>query len=108
MRMIESDKVAPLVRLLLMKHPNAEAIIQNVNDIVDRHTIDAVPVVHGEWFFTEYEYFDCSVCGECYYNGCDSSYEARKELENGNTYSYCPFCGAKMDGERKGDDGKPL
>lgn len=64
-------------------------------------TIDAVEVVHGRWFFTEYEYFNCSVCGFGYYNGCECSSEAREKLKNGDTYRYCPNCGAKMDGERK-------
>lgn len=52
-------------------------------------TVDAVPVVHGRWVWTEageedYEqYWACSKCGE-------------------HTYfitNYCPNCGAKMDME---------
>jgi hypothetical protein len=53
---------------------------------------------HGYWFFTEYEYFDCSVCGEAYYNGCDSSTEARYRLKTKyDLYKKCPYCGAIMD-----------
>ena len=51
---------------------------------------------NGYWFFTEYEYFDCSVCGGVYYNGCDSTQEAKTKLKEGDYYKYCPHCGAKM------------
>ena len=50
-------------------------------------TVDAVPVVHGRW-----NNMDCyktrKVCSEC---GWDVP-------EYGKFYSYCPNCGAKMDG----------
>lgn len=45
MRMIESDKVIPLMRLLLLFNPKADAICKDMQDVVDIHTIDAVPVV---------------------------------------------------------------
>ena len=54
-------------------------------------TIDAAPVVHGEWIWTErgdedYEqYFVCSKCGQQQY------------VET----NYCPDCGAKMDGGKE-------
>lgn len=67
--------------------------------IVDASTTDVREVRHGHWFFTDYDYFDCSECGESYYNGCDSSAEARKRLQTGqDVYDYCPYCGAIMDG----------
>ena len=56
-------------------------------------TVDAVEVKHGQWInkstikppFFDYR-FDCSVCGCTFYHaGIDS-------------FAYCPFCGAKMDG----------
>ena len=53
-------------------------------------------VKNGHWFFTECEYFSCSICGKSYYNGCDSSSEAREKLENGDVYLFCPFCGSAM------------
>ena len=70
---------------------DAKIIIKNAP------TVDAVPVRHGCWFFTEYDYYDCSVCGESYYNGCDSTDEAKHSITNGDAYPYCPNCGAKMD-----------
>lgn len=57
---------------------------------------------HGYWFFTEYEFFTCSVCGESYFNHCDCSDEARAALRNGDFHPYCSHCGAKMDGEKVG------
>ena len=47
MRMIESDKVVPLFRLLLIGKPEevADEICEDVQAIVDIHTVDATPVV---------------------------------------------------------------
>lgn len=53
---------------------------------------DVAPVVHGRWLHTDLAYHwtsldECSVCG----------YHDEKRQHLGN-YSYCPNCGAKMDG----------
>ena len=50
-------------------------------------TIEAVPVVHGEWIFDKYtaklgKPYRCSNCNE----------------EFGDTYNFCPNCGASMKG----------
>jgi len=55
-------------------------------------TIDAVPVVHGEWVIDLRGNWACSICGNDPYH---------YNMENMN---YCPNCGAKMDGERKDDE----
>lgn len=55
------------------------------------------PRNHGYWFFTEYEYFVCSECGEAYYSRCETTSEAKERLENGEGYKYCPYCSAIMD-----------
>jgi len=61
--------------------------------IEDAPTVDAVEVKHGHWInksiiklpFADYQ-FECSECGCIFYHaGIDS-------------FAYCPFCGAKMDG----------
>lgn len=57
---------------------------------------DVAEVRHGRWFFTEYEFFTCSVCGESYYNGAESTAQAESYLNSGHTYKYCPNCGARM------------
>ena len=53
----------------------------------------------GHWVITDYEYYDCSVCGESYYNGCESRKEAEERLKMRpyDVYSFCPHCGAKME-----------
>ena len=60
----------------------------------EQPTVDAVPVVHGEWEQLCDPYFSktiptisrCTACGKKY------------NLPN-ISYNYCPNCGAKMDGE---------
>ena len=55
---------------------------------------DVVAVVHGRWLEQEAPnmdtYYDCSACGEsfCFIEGSPKD----------NLYTYCPNCGAKMDG----------
>lgn len=49
MRMIEAAKVPPLIRLLLMKHPYADDIMEQMQYLIDEHTIDAVPVVRCQY-----------------------------------------------------------
>ena len=53
----------------------------------DTPTVDAVEVVHGRWNNMD-GYKTRKVCSEC---GWDVP-------EYGKFYSYCPNCGAKMDG----------
>ena len=58
-------------------------------------TVDAVPVVHGEWVWVQYDAnpeignYNCSKCRfiPAYFN------MAKQHLK------YCPECGAKMDGK---------
>jgi len=68
-------------------------------DIIKRIPVaDAPPAARGKWFFTEYEYFTCSECGESYPNSCESTAEAKEKLANGDVYLFCPHCGKIMDG----------
>lgn len=49
-------------------------------------TVDAVEVVHGKWRLIDFGgNVECSVCREI----------------SDEEYNYCPYCGAKMDGEKK-------
>jgi len=68
--------------------------------IQEAPTVDAVEVVHGEWSTIEDDYLGltalaCSECKQEYW------FEEEPPLK---IYSYCPNCGAKMDGERKDND----
>ena len=63
-------------------------------------TADVVEVRHAEWELIEkedfiYEIRKCSACG------AERFFEEDDKLCN-----FCPDCGAKMDGERREDDGK--
>ena len=53
-------------------------------------TIDAVPVVHGEWI----EVNDAIITGTCSVCGWQAFF-AETDV---NGMPYCPNCGAKMDG----------
>ena len=63
---------------------NVEVLIYFIDSLP---TIEAVPVVHGEWIFDKYTAkfgnpYSCSNCNE----------------EFGDTYNFCPNCGSRMNG----------
>ena len=58
----------------------------------DTPAADVAPVVHGRWLHTDWAYHWTSL-DKC--SVCDYHDEKRQHLGN---YSYCPNCGAKMDG----------
>ena len=74
-----------------------------VDMIKEAPAIEAEPMRHGKWLFSDYDYFTCSVCGGQYFTGADSTKDAKAMLENNAYYPYCPYCGAKMDGGTKTD-----
>lgn len=55
--------------------------------------VDASPVVHGEWETTSYNAYMVR-CSKCH---CGDHIQ----LAGKDIFNYCPYCGAKMDGERK-------
>ena len=74
--------------------------------IANAPTVDAVPVVHGEWldgYATQngkvvYKSIDCSVCEEYFkIESYDREYWKAR-------FKVCPFCGAKMDGGKANDE----
>ena len=95
-RLIDADAIISFIDAGHLQNPLELA--WSDNDVVDmiesRPTIDAVPVVHGEWIKhnnPNYSPFDNS--GEYLYqcNKCGMvEYRARR---------YCPNCGAVMDGK---------
>lgn len=68
-------------------------------EIQEMPAADVAPVVHGKWIINEYEYFTCSECGNGYYNGAQSTAQAKSFLKCGFADNYCGYCGAKMDKE---------
>ena len=113
MRLIDADV---LLNSIFKSCNTTEATINNAP------TIDAVPVVRGEWIVddesgTEWISHQCSVCKESslsemiyeddYDEGLDGEWFYLGKREIGiieHLTNYCPNCGAKMDGERGNDD----
>ena len=69
-------------------------------------TVDALEVVHAEWLdgygvhggIKKYESIDCSNCGEYFKIESETREYWRAR------FKVCPFCGAMMDGERRGGE----
>ncbi len=57
-----------------------------LDEIEDIPAADVAPVRHGKWIFRS-DVYGVAYCSECDY-----------EIHGNDTY-YCPYCGAKMDGE---------
>lgn len=98
MRLIDADELKEI------RHKYIQGQIKfdgNEYDLIDKcQTVDAVPVVHGEWIpkqnpqWKAYHHDCCSVCGWwntrnalCYYG----------KPKKGHSLNYCPMCGAKME-----------
>lgn len=88
MRIIDADRALEIVRDQGIAHPNAYHLTNYATLILqEAPTIEAKPVVHGEWdFIGDYD-SRCSVCGEEYCIGPNED------------YNFCPNCGADMRGE---------
>ena len=105
---IEREKLLGIEKLLdtnILRESKVATYIyeQMLYDIENIPASDIAPVVHGKWIIDEYEYFTCSNCKESYYNGAETTSEAREILDNNGAYNYCPHCGAKMDLEDEKD-----
>ena len=83
-----------------LDHPRCNAYLNAEFDVMDAPTVDAVEVVHGQWFSLT----DCSnagvYCSVCHKKVWKEDY-AWCNRKNKLRSNYCPSCGAKMDGERK-------
>jgi len=82
----------------------AEGIMEMSVIIGTLPAVDAVEVVHGRWVGIRYDgYADgCPVYDLWECSNCREEYESDGDAP---PFTYCPNCGAKMDGERK-DNGK--
>lgn len=76
---------------------NERTVLDQIVDV--QPTIDAVPVVHGEWEdapnpqWKAYDIRHCSCCGW-------NIHKSKLRIKDLN-WKYCPNCGAKMDGGAK-------
>lgn len=84
-----------------MRLIDADALKETKFDEIDNAPIDAVPVKHGQWLEDEKAYpgpdLSNYVCSSCKRVGGTWI----KGLKPENLFTYCPWCGAKMDGERR-------
>lgn len=69
------------------------AIRDNIVDIGRVPAADVVEVRHGEWGKEKWMHTDQHICSLCH-----STVRVHPQSVE---YRYCPYCGAKMDGERK-------
>jgi DNA-directed RNA polymerase subunit RPC12/RpoP len=85
------------------KYINANELLHDLPDdlpykgsvrrvLMQAPTADVVEVKHGEWIWLEGNLYECSEC--------PNKTEVDEKM-NQPSYAYCPYCGAKMDGERK-------
>ena len=109
MKMIESNKVVPLIRLILFDNPNIEKICEGMQDVVNIHTIEAEPVKFGLMrietvdYGTHYRkyYF----CPSCNIEIGHKTFDANRQIGQGTVLhsnkfpNYCPNCGAKMESD---------
>lgn len=65
---------------------------------VDKLTADVAPVRHGRWIWDDEAYLRCSECTQK--APVTQPYE---DEPMSHATNYCPYCGAKMDGENNGE-----
>lgn len=78
---------AEYIKNLCQNPANSEdwlgGVCDAINAVEDVNTVDAVPVVHGEW-----KWSNGGQCSECGFH--NSNFD----------YNFCPNCGAKMDRDK--------
>lgn len=86
MKLIDADKL-----LGLMNDPMFKEGFRETMKIIIKNTptVDAVPVVRGEWIY-EPRTFNCNSAFKC--SNC-----GHREYEHDRKTLYCPDCGAKME-----------
>lgn len=107
MRPIDADALKESLKELKAEGNNRR-YVQGLQDAIDDYypqiiddapTIDAEPVKHGHWIDTpldRYKKYE-SKCSECGWHGI-SNYDSYVDIYE---FEYCPYCGAKMDGEEQ-------
>ena len=96
MRLIDADALIDFIDCGHLRNPLESCFSER--DVVDmlesRPTIDAVPVVRGEWFVTD-AYPHRVYCSLCYKTNVPNE---ESLLERNEYPKFCMWCGARMDG----------
>lgn len=105
MRLIDADNLVQILHEALQESGSTctKALLTSFacTAICAAPEVNAEPVKHGEWV-NDNGLYRCTACGELWTIGwadCIPIQYMYKERP------YCPKCGAKMDGERKEDEG---
>lgn len=77
----------------LIVNGQRHALINVLEDILTVKAADVQPMKHGYWKEEEPRVLKCSVCGEY----APMNYLGQNCIDS----SYCPWCGARMDGDAK-------
>lgn len=92
-RLIDADKLRSDIIEKMSFLKSAEENLEIMGGCIDdATTVDAEPIRHGHWIYTDYCVWVCSECRENPTRGL-GFVQAEEHL-----YEYCPRCGAKMDG----------
>lgn len=87
MRLIDADELEKK-KYSYFSHKTAKyRQVVFMGDVDHMPTIDAVPVVHGRWLFGTTMNREWMKCSECLVSQTPTG-----------VFSYCPNCGARMDG----------
>lgn len=91
MRLIDADALEKRMYVIPYYDNRDEDAV--IDEIYKAPTVDAVPVVRGEWIYSrtqsEFAVSKCSACGK-------EQFSISHVVKDGK---YCPNCGAKMDGK---------
>ena len=94
MRLVDGDALSQEAGKLWSEMPDGEELSKELMKAINHApTIDAVPVKHGRWEYSENIYDEstwaCSICKE--------PWTLIDGTPKENDMMYCPNCGAKMD-----------
>lgn len=90
MRLIDADALRQEIESKIYWGQVSKDNVESLGEIDDAPTVDAVPVVYGQWVRHYYDSGE-QVGDEWYCSECNMCNDRRRTW-------YCPHCGAKMDG----------
>ena len=92
-RYIDADRALEDADTIDPKH---KTLIEQVKRIINAQpSADVEPVRHGRWLDQQprYRLYKCSVCNRVCF--------AEMMGDETELYDYCPYCGARMDGDEE-------